>query len=117
MERDVSDEVVYKNAWLIPDGEKNRMEVYIGGTVREFPLEDAVEEEAGGVLADVSLKDGKIRKLSLKKDTIEGKVLAVRDNAIEIEGYGNVAITDDFKVLQDLRHSKRGQKKGYSGRI
>lgn len=111
MERDVSDEVVYKNAWLIPDGEKNRMEVYIGGTVREFPLEDAVEEEAGGVLADVSLKDGKIRKLSLKKDTIEGKVLAVRDNAIEIEGYGNVAITDDFKVYKTYGTVKEARKK------
>ena len=111
MERDVSDEVVYKNAWLIPDGEKNRMEVYIGGTVREFPLEDAVEEEAGGVLADVSLKDGKIRKLSLKKDTIEGKVLAVRDNAIEIEGYGNVAITDDFKVNKTYGTVKEARKK------
>lgn len=111
MERDVSDEVAYKNAWLIPDGEKNRMEVYIGGTVREFPLEDAVEEEAGGVLADVSLKDGKIRKLSLKKDTIEGKVLAVRDNAIEIEGYGNVAITDDFKVYKTYGTVKEARKK------
>lgn len=111
MERDVSDEVVYKNAWLIPDGEKNRMEVYIGGTVREFPLEDAVEEEAGGVLADVSLKDGKIRKLSLKKDTIEGKVLAVRDNAIEIEGYGNVAMTDDFKVYKTYGTVKEARKK------
>lgn len=111
MERAVSDEVVYKNAWLIPDGEKNRMEVYIGGTVREFPLEDAVEEEAGGVLADVSLKDGKIRKLSLKKDTIEGKVLAVRDNAIEIEGYGNVAITDDFKVYKTYGTVKEARKK------
>lgn len=111
MERDVSDEVVYKNAWLIPDGEKNRMEVYIGGTVREFPLEDAVEEEAGGVLANVSLKDGKIRKLSLKKDTIEGKVLAVRDNAIEIEGYGNVAITDDFKVYKTYGTVKEARKK------
>lgn len=111
MERGVSDEVVYKNAWLIPDGEKNRMEVYIGGTVREFPLEDAVEEEAGGVLANVSLKDGKIRKLSLKKDTIEGKVLAVRDNAIEIEGYGNVAITDDFKVYKTYGTVKEARKK------
>ncbi len=111
MERDVSDEVVYKNAWLIPDGEKNRMEVYIGGTVREFALEAAVEEEAGGVLADVSLKDGKIRKLSLKKDTIEGKVLAVRDNAIEIEGYGNVAITDDFKVYKTYGTVKEARKK------
>lgn len=111
MEQDVSDEIVYKNAWLIPDGEKNRMDVYIGGIVRDFPLEDAVKKEEGGVLADVSLKGGKIKKLSLKRDTIQGKVLAVRDNAIEIEGYGNVALTDDFKVYKTYGTVKEARKK------
>lgn len=98
MEKEISDKVVYKNAWLVPaDG---KMEVYIGDIMRTFPLEQAVQEETGGVLADVSLTGGRIKKLSLKKDVIKGKVLAVRDNAIEIEGYGNVAVTDDFKVYK-----------------
>ena len=82
VEKEISDKVVYKNAWLVPaDG---KMEVYIGDIMRSFPLESAVKEETGGVLADVSLTGGKIKKLSLKKDIIQGKVLAVRDNAIEI---------------------------------
>ena len=98
MEKEISDKIVYRNAWLVPaDG---KMEVYIGDIMRTFPLESAVQEETGGVLADVSLTGGRIKKLSLKKDVIKGKVLAVRDNAIEIEGYGNVAVTDDFKVYK-----------------
>lgn len=111
MDRDVSDEIVYKNAWLEPDQETDQMDVYIGDIVRSFPLEDAVKEETGGVLADVSLDGGKIKKLSLKKDTIEGKVLAVRDNAIEIEGYGNVALADDFKVYKTYGMVQEARKK------
>ena len=109
VEKEISDKVVYKNAWLVPaDG---KMEVYIGDIMRSFPLESAVKEEAGGVLADVSLTGGKIKKLSLKKDIIQGKVLAVRDNAIEIEGYGNVAVADDFKVYKTYGTVREARKK------
>ena len=109
MEKEISDKVVYKNAWLVPtDG---KMEVYIGDIMRSFPMESAVKEETGGVLADVSLTGGRIKKLSLKKDVIQGKVLAVRDNAIEIEGYGNVAITDDFKVYKTYSTVREARKK------
>ena len=109
VEKEISDKVVYKNAWLVPaDG---KMEVYIGDIMRSFPLESAVKEETGGVLADVSLTGGKIKKLSLKKDIIQGKVLAVRDNAIEIEGYGNVAVADDFKVYKTYGTVREARKK------
>ena len=64
----VSDEVVYRNVWLAP-GEHKKMNLYIGTIIREFPSAKEVEEEEGGVLADVSLSKGKIKKLSLKKDT------------------------------------------------
>lgn len=109
MDEDVSDEIVYKNAWLVPDG--NRMKVYIGDIVRDFPLEDGMKEETGGVLSDLSLKGGKVKKLSVKRDMIEGKVLAVRDNAIEIEGYGNVALSDDFKVYKTYGTVREARKK------
>ena len=63
------------------------------------------------MLADVSLSKGKIKKLSLKKDTIEGKVLAVRDDSIEIEGYGEVRLDKDFKVYKTYGVVKEQKKK------
>ncbi len=48
------------------------------------------------MLADVELDKGKIRKLSLKEDMIEGKVLSVMDDTIEIDGYGTLKLDDDF---------------------
>ena len=55
------------------------MDVYIGTIVRTFPEEEKLKDRTDGVLADVELDKGKIRKLSLKEDMIEGKVLSDRD--------------------------------------
>ncbi len=62
---DVSDQVTYRNVWLVPDG-AGRMKLYIGTIAREFPLPDGLAQE-DGALADVSLEKGEIKKLSLKK--------------------------------------------------
>ena len=106
----VSDRVVYKNVWLSP-GEKGKMNLYIGTIVREFSSEKEIEEETGGVLADVVLNKGKIKKISLKKDTIEGKVLAVREDSIEIDGYGTLQLDSDFKVYKTYGVVKEQKKK------
>ena len=50
-------------------------------------------EEFADNLADLSLKNGKLQKVTLKKKRITGKVLAVKDDSIEIEGYGTVSYT------------------------
>lgn len=106
----ISDEVVYRNVWLAA-GERDKMNLYIGNIVREFPSAKEVEEEEGGVIADVSISRGKIKKLSLKTETIEGKVLAVREDTIEIEGYGELRLDEDFKVYKTYGVVKEQRKK------
>lgn len=110
LSEEVSEDVVYRNVWLAA-GERDKMNLYIGTIVREFPLAKEVEEQESGVLADISLSRGKIKKLSLKTDTIEGKVLAVRDDTIEIEGYGEVRLDKDFKVYKTYGVVKEQRKK------
>lgn len=46
------------------------------------------------------LKNGKLQKVTLKKKRITGKVLAVKDDSIEIEGYGKIKLDKDFKVYK-----------------
>ena len=57
-------------------------------------------EEFADNLADLSLKNGKLQKVTLKKKRITGKVLAVKDDSIEIEGYGKIKLDKDFKVYK-----------------
>ncbi len=107
---DVSDRVTYKNVWLVPgDGEKTSM--YLGMIVRELPEIEDIEKDTGGVLADVVLENGKLKKLSVKRDTIEGTVLAVKDDSIEIEGYGTLKLDTDFKVYKTYGLIKEQKKK------
>ncbi|MEG2733315.1 MAG: stage II sporulation protein SpoIID, partial [Clostridium sp.] len=99
MTQDVSEEVTYKNVWLETDKNK-KINLYVGTIIREFPMNQALDKNRDGVLADVKLKKGKIQKISLKKDSIEGKVLSVRDDSIEIEGYGTFKLDKDFRVYK-----------------
>ena len=94
----VSDQVTYRNVWTVP--EEDGIRAYLGSISRTFPGIRELSEETGGVLADLELSEGKIKKVSLKKDTIEGKVLSVREDAIEIEGYGTLKLDPDFRVYK-----------------
>ena len=51
-------------------------------------------------VADIYLESGKLKKVVLKKDRITGKVLSVKENSIELEGYGNVVLDDNFRVFK-----------------
>ncbi|MEF9938610.1 MAG: SpoIID/LytB domain-containing protein [Clostridium sp.] len=99
MIQDVSEEVTYKNVWLETNKNK-KINLYVGTIIREFPMNQALDKNRDGVLADVKLKKGKIQKISLKKDSIEGKVLSVREDSIEIEGYGTFKLDKDFRVYK-----------------
>lgn len=98
MVEDVTDEVTYRNVWL-SEGDRGRLNVYIGTIIREFSVKKEMGESSGAI-ADVALKDGRIKKISLKKDTIQGKVLSVKENSIEIEGYGTFKLDKDFRVYK-----------------
>ena len=97
----VSDSVTYRNAWLTSDGSQT-FEVHLGSVVRSFPMEASLgqTEEFANQVADISLKRGKLQKVTLKKKKISGKVLAITDSTIEIENYGTLKFDKDFKVYR-----------------
>ena len=107
---DVSDQVTYRNVWLVPSaGEKTSM--YLGTIVRELPEMEELSKDEHGVLADVRMERGKPKKVSLKRDMLEGTVLAVREDSIEIEGYGTLKLDSDFKVYKTYGMIKEQKKK------
>ena len=48
-------------------------------------------------LADVTLTDGYVTNIVLKKEKINGRILSADENGIEIEGYGKLPLADDYK--------------------
>ena len=52
------------------------------------------DEELSNVVADISFSEKEIHKISRKEDTITGKLISKTDTAMEIKGYGQVAIDE-----------------------
>lgn len=97
----ISDSVVYKNVWIMGAGEE-QLTSYIGYLTRDLSIKTKIKnpEEMVNQVADIYLTDGEVKKVVLKKERISGKVLEVRENFIEIEGYGQLALDEDFQMYR-----------------
>lgn len=90
--------IVYENAWIVSMKDK-RMLLYKNGELHSFNVNS--DRELEEVLADVTTEGENIKNIRLKTDVISGKVLAVYEDSVEIEGYGKVAFDDDMTVLKN----------------
>ena len=98
----VSDKVVYENVWLA-QGEEGKCLVYVGNITRQIEtgLKEEKQKELYNNLADITLEKGKLKKAELKKGKrIRGRVLSVKADYIEIEGYGPLAVSPTFQVFK-----------------
>ena len=89
------EDVALKNAYLISNIEGNLTFLYQG---TEYQLPVDTNEELSNVVADISFSEKKIHKISRKEDTITGKLISKTDTAMEIKGYGQVAIDEAMKI-------------------
>lgn len=97
----VSRNVVYENVWLA-ESDGRHFKAYLGTAYREFPVSAKLGGEDGmaGNLADLHMEDGKLVKITMKRDRLSGKVLSVAEDAIEIEGYGEIPLAPNFHVYK-----------------
>lgn len=98
---DKGQEVTYRNVWLI-DGNEEELTIYVGDVERRIPFakKSKKTEKYLHNLADIQLENGKITKVSVKKERLTGKLLSVQPDALEIEGYGVVPLDEEYKVLK-----------------
>ncbi len=101
-------EMTWRNVWIISGGQDG-LEVFVGDISRQVPFRKKMKEakELAHELADIQMKDGRITKVSLKKDRITGKVLSVQEDSVEIEGYGQVPLDQECKVLKTYGELER----------
>lgn len=97
----VSRNVVYQNVWLA-ENDGRYFKAYLGTAYREFAVSGnlAGDSDIAGNLADLHMENGKLNKITMKKERISGKVLSVTDSAIEIEGYGEIPLSENFHVYK-----------------
>ncbi len=99
--QDKGQNVTYRNVWL-SDGNEEELLVYVGEIERRIPFakKSKKTEEYLHNLADIQLENGKVTKVSVKKERIKGRLLSVQPEGVEIEGYGVVPLDEEYKVLK-----------------
>lgn len=93
------EETVLSNLWIV-DGKGTTVKAFINGVTKEFQTEYPLSEEIGKTVCDITVKDKKIVKITMKPDTITGKVLSAGKASIEIQGYGKVALEDNYRIYK-----------------
>ncbi len=94
----ISSKQTYENAWIVTVKD-DKLVMYADGSLREFevkgmnPIQDT--------MADVVVKGGKVKKISLKTETIGGKVLAIGEDFVEIEGYGKIPLSPSYAFYKN----------------
>lgn len=85
---------------LIVYGKADTLDCYINGDAKKllcvFPLEEKLEKQ----VADITIRDKKVTELTVKPDTIRGKVLLTGDGQIEVEGYGMLPLQEDYRIYK-----------------
>ncbi|MDO5549925.1 MAG: SpoIID/LytB domain-containing protein, partial [Lachnospiraceae bacterium] len=107
----MSEDVVYENVW-VDSMEEDQLFIHAGTITRQFelPKKGPEAEELVHNIVDLHLERGELKKITIKKERIRGKVLAVGADFIEIEGYGKVATAPGFRVYKvygDYQEQKR----------
>lgn len=97
----VSDDVVYKNVW-VSSAEEKELTGYVGDVFRELSFQKKIKspKDMENQVADLYLSQGEVKKIVLKKERVGGKVLSVKEDSIEIEGYGEVPVEEGFGVYK-----------------
>jgi len=92
----VDKDVTYANAW-IESVNNGVISAFIEGAKREFYIDDK-DVAYNNVTADIVLEDNELKEYKIKNNFIAGKVLALTDSEIEIEGHGKYSVSKDIQV-------------------
>lgn len=102
----LSSNVVYKNV-IIKSTDKENIRVSLSGIEREIKVK-GLDKQLSGVMADIDMKNGYVSQLTLKRDSISGKLLAIDQNSLEVEGFGKVALSDKVRVYTTYNDYREG---------
>lgn len=87
------------NVWLV-DSQEDRIQILHDGKIHSYPLASAPEDNLGGCIADITLKEGVVTGITVKQDIIEAKVLRIGTDYVELEGYGEIPVEKESRVYR-----------------
>lgn len=94
-----SDQIVLHNVW-IKKGDGLLLDAYVNGLNKSFQTITGFKSPVEKVIGDITIENQKVVQISVKPDMIKGKVLRFGEKYIEVEGYGEVPLEEDYKIYK-----------------
>lgn len=91
-------EVKLKNC-LIIENTAEQVTMFSEGFRIQLPCKNLTASFSDEI-ADIYLTNGSVTKISTKKENISGKILSIRQDGIELEGYGIVPMDERFRFYE-----------------
>lgn len=88
-----------KNVWIFSSTEDS-ITFFHDGSEKKYTTKGMLQGEISSCVGDLTVEGEEIVALVLKPDKIRAKVLRVNDRSMELEGYGVLSLTEDFKVYR-----------------
>ncbi len=84
---------------LITENSADTVTIFSEGFRIKLPCKNLTAQFSDEIV-DIYLTNGSITKISAKRESISGKILAVRPDGIEMEGYGIVPVAEKFRFYE-----------------
>lgn len=94
--------VVLTNVWIESSGEQE-LQVFLKGYHRTYACNlTAMDSDVNleQCLADLRISENGVTDIVLKSDIITAKVLSVAEDGVELEGYGKLTLSEDYKIYK-----------------
>lgn len=93
-----SDGIILENC-LITENTSETVSIFSEGFFVTLPV-NTLSVQFHNEIADLHISNGGITKISTKKEMIQGKILSVREDEIELEGYGLLPCSNMFRFYE-----------------
>lgn len=102
--------IQYKNVW-VKDTDKGKLNAFFSGITRTFEV-NGLNKDIKASVADITVSNHKVTSVSVKGDTISGKVLEVGNEFLEVAGFGKIPLEEGFRVYRktgDIQDAARDE--------
>lgn len=87
---------MFSNVWIM-EADANKIQVFRDGVKQEYTYDLIAPEQMREQVADIVVTDGVVTKIQVKKDKINAKVLCADVSGVELEGYGKLPLSEEYK--------------------
>ncbi len=96
---DGTDSVLLSNVW-IESSDDTQLQVFINGYHKTYACNLETGEKVESTLADIRISAQGVSDIFMKSDVITAKVLAVGEDSVEVEGYGKLALSENYRIYK-----------------